>query len=756
MKLITFFFFLSLSAAFGQTTLPSYGLEDYSGSYKDYLLTQQSPNKYIRFKLKGGDGGTAQIDDSSAGHGTKSCFAYGGGGAIVEALFEVGSGAGQLQPGSTIRFIAGGKGGKATLATIVGGTAAGGGGGGTAVLYKAKGSNNWIILAVAGGGGGAYQGSFWASCKDGNSGGMGRTVTNGGSGRGSLSGDGGGTSGSDGGKGGGSIGDGDLSGGGGGATDNGKGGSSTEGFAGGSMGGKGGSGQRGGGFGFGGGGAADESGGGGGGYSGGGGGGMTGAGGGGGSYVNPDYALEQLMLEFNMDGKLALNGFVEYQYTYAGISMALVPSGSAYSGKDLHAEWMTDDASTDADILVRDYNANDPTDNERWYYDDFARAFRLFKNPNKCLDLAEMSTNGARVYLHQCHGKTNQQWTFGNNLIKLQDDQNKCLILKDGAGENENFLTVWDCSAATQNQKAWIVRRHTYNPQTTEPAYKNRDWYRFGLAKTIQLAGNIKCIENKTGQTGNGNNIQIATCSENSLERQRWILDNSSFRLAVAPDKCIDLASSNTTNGTNIQLWDCNGTKAQSWIYDVAAQAIRSGVNFNKCLDLTQSNTADGSNIQLYQCNNTGAQKWVIDEIPSTMPAGANNRIHLTLDSSKCVDIKDAHTTNGTNIQVKTCTSGNAQYFLFDGRRIKMQAAPDKCISPDPNSAAGSAPNVILLRCDETNLQEWTYDGFSQAFRSAVNTNMCLDVDHSNTADGTNIQLFNCNGTEAQQFLLEN
>lgn len=133
----------------------------FSGSYEDFIIPADISTNLILFYLEGGDGG-----------GRNSCngMAKGGKGAEITVAFPIGDGDDELQPGGTIRFIAGGKGVNQNSAE--GGGA--GGGGGTAILYLKPGAmlseevflpeldlensadNAWILLAVAGGGGGAY------------------------------------------------------------------------------------------------------------------------------------------------------------------------------------------------------------------------------------------------------------------------------------------------------------------------------------------------------------------------------------------------------------------------------------------------------------------------------------------------------------------------------------------------------------------------------------------------------------------------
>ncbi|MBK8967314.1 MAG: hypothetical protein IPM36_11695 [Lewinellaceae bacterium] len=255
---------------------------DANGTYRDFIIPEDVEYSHIQFFANGGDGGERRVNPP-VGSG---CTGRGGKGAEMTATFAIGCGAGQIPPGSVIRFVVGERGGSLNSLAAKGA----GGGGGTGILYRAPGDCNWNILVVAGGGGGGY-GGYGGVC-DKSDGKPAETGDDGSGGKGSSSGSGG-NNGNGGNKGA------NFAAGGGGAFGNGEnlGCSNGSGFGGGKKGayegGEGGQDEnsicsgRNGGFGFGGGGLGDTAGGGGGGYSGGGAGGTTGGGGGGGSYINP-------------------------------------------------------------------------------------------------------------------------------------------------------------------------------------------------------------------------------------------------------------------------------------------------------------------------------------------------------------------------------------------------------------------------------------------------------------------------------------
>ncbi|WP_372495235.1 beta-1,3-glucanase family protein [Micromonospora phytophila] len=73
----------------------------------------------------------------------------------------------------------------------------------------------------------------------------------------------------------------------------------------------------------------------------------------------------------------------------------------------------------------------------------------------------------------------------------------------------------------------------------------------------------------------------------------------------------------------------------------------------------------------------------------------------------------------------------------------------NKCIDV-PNSAFVDRAQLQMWGCNGTNAQKWTFTG--NAVQSQ--NNKCMDVDGGATGNGAVVQLYTCNGTGAQQFTL--
>jgi len=130
-------------------------------------------------------------------------------------------------------------------------------------------------------------------------------------------------------------------------------------------------------------------------------------------------------------------------------------------------------------------------------------------------------------------------------------------------------------------------------------------------------------------------------------------------------------------------------------------------------------------------------------------------------NSSSCVDATGWGTSNGTTVQQWAC--GNQQY----NQEWQFQSVGNGVYSVYNRNAPGEAWNVTNWGTQNGSLiQLWTYGGGSneQWMPVSVGNNLykfvgvgsgrCLDVPGASTQNGVQLQIYDCNGTEAQSFYL--
>jgi hypothetical protein len=171
--------------------------------------------------------------------------------------------------------------------------------------------------------------------------------------------------------------------------------------------------------------------------------------------------------------------------------------------------------------------------------------------------------------------------------------------------------------------------------------------------------------------------------------------------------------------GTNQTAYACPGSREFSERNDDCDDAnpdlttecvLRSAVgNGCMCLTLPNGNTANGTNAQLALCTGLASQKWTF--------SSGDKRIHYSGNYNKCLEAAGSSSANGTAIRITDCNGADNQEWCVDS-----------CEPSDP------AP-------------------LNQPIETRLDREKCIDVEGGRSEIGTNIQLWECNGSDAQKWL---
>ncbi|WP_030326823.1 endo-1,4-beta-xylanase [Streptomyces sp. NRRL B-3229] len=118
------------------------------------------------------------------------------------------------------------------------------------------------------------------------------------------------------------------------------------------------------------------------------------------------------------------------------------------------------------------------------------------------------------------------------------------------------------------------------------------------------------------------------------------------------------------------------------------------GVGSGRCVDVPNAGTADGTQVQLWDCNNATNQQW------TSTSAG-----ELRVYGNKCLDA--AGTGNGAKVQIYSCWGGaNQQWRLnSDGSIVGVQSG--LCLDAVGNGTANGT-QIQLYSCSGGSNQRWT------------------------------------------------
>ncbi|WP_432954440.1 ThuA domain-containing protein [Micromonospora haikouensis] len=114
-----------------------------------------------------------------------------------------------------------------------------------------------------------------------------------------------------------------------------------------------------------------------------------------------------------------------------------------------------------------------------------------------------------------------------------------------------------------------------------------------------------------------------------------------------------------------------------------------------KCLDVRNAATADGTQIQIWTCNGTAAQTWSVTPNSTVKALG------------KCLDISGGGSADGTKIQLWTCNGSGAQNWSAQADGTLRNPQSGKCLDVSDNNATDGQA-VHLWTCLSAANQKWT------------------------------------------------
>ncbi|MEV0403120.1 RICIN domain-containing protein [Actinoallomurus sp. NPDC050550] len=127
--------------------------------------------------------------------------------------------------------------------------------------------------------------------------------------------------------------------------------------------------------------------------------------------------------------------------------------------------------------------------------------------------------------------------------------------------------------------------------------------------------------------------------------------------------KCVDAAAAGTANGTAVQQYTCNATTAQQWQLKTAADAgyyvIVNSNGSQPAVDVDGPSTADGAKIHLWSNGGWTSQEW------QPVQESGGNYHFVDRYSGKCLDVPEASTADGVQLQQYTCNGTGAQSFTL-------------------------------------------------------------------------------------------
>ena len=204
--------------------------------------------------------------------------------------------------------------------------------------------------------------------------------------------------------------------------------------------------------------------------------------------------------------------------------------------------------------------------------------------------------------------------------------------------------------------------------------------------------------------------------------------------------------------GSSLQKWQM--VKCADGSYHVCCKA-----NTNLALQVYSGKMQNGQNVRLLKLNNSNSHKYIFEEVKLPDYSGEIMlRPRYLVYGAIGTNSKSA---NGTNLALEIGVSDDVfQTFtlsrVWGGFYRITQKASNRVVDLYAGNAANGS-NVDLYNWNGTNAQLWQVQVNSDdtyTFRSRCNLNYVLDMAGGGRAMGTNLQLYSANGTLSQKFLV--
>ena len=144
-----------------------------------------------------------------------------------------------------------------------------------------------------------------------------------------------------------------------------------------------------------------------------------------------------------------------------------------------------------------------------------------------------------------------------------------------------------------------------------------------------------------------------------------------------------------------------------------------------------------------------GASLAIHDDIALAATVGTPTPI-VGAQSGRCLDVPNAATTNGTQVQLWDCNAQTNQSWTYTSGK-QLQVYGNKCLDANGQGTT-SGTSAIIWDCNGQTNQQWNIN--ANGTITGVQSGLCLDANGAATANGTKVQLWTCHGGTNQQWTL--
>lgn len=292
----------------------------------------------------------------------------------------------------------------------------------------------------------------------------------------------------------------------------------------------------------------------------------------------------------------------------------------------------------------------------------------------------------------------------------------------------------------------------------------SRGWQYTSSGKVNGISGNVdmNAFGNKAYVNGGSSNDLQAAIDVRKMTAVTIPNGNYYINVRSKVASSVDIPGGSAADSTVIQLYSGNGSKAQQFTFTRQSDGSYEIVNVNsgKALDVRNGVAENNAIVQQYSRNNSQAQRWFIRD------SGAGYYLQSAL-GNWVLDLSGGNTANGAAIRLYVPNGTASQLFVVSSSDVNIATgvsmiitsiANKKLVTDVTGASMANGTRVQLYSSNNTNAQKYRFESIGNGTYKIVNINSgkMLDVAGGSTANGAALQQYASNNTVAQQWTVRN
>ena len=407
---------------------------------------------------------------------------------------------------------------------------------------------------------------------------------------------------------------------------------------------------------------------------------------------------------------------------------------------------------------------------EKWkikLFDNDKYSFTSLAN-NYCIDVPlGIASNGVNLQVYESNNSISQRFYIidrnpmqgtqsvedGTYKIISPIDNKKTLDVTDGLNENGVKIQIWDNDA--------------YEQKKFEIIYVGEGYYKI----KSKLSNKVLTVESTLPNL----NSNITQEDDYDLDTQKWIIKDVGNGLYNIISKCENLyltIQDTPQNGEKIQLQRKKEYPTQTQSFILLNEEPKNNVSIiedgiyqiktkgNLTLDVNGGSCDNGANIQIWASDKLPQKKFRVTRIGNT-----NYYKIVAIHSAKAIDVQNGGIDISTNVQQYEQNETDSQYWYFkdcgNGYYNIISKLNGLCLDVDNGAINTNGTNVQLYYLNDSDAQQFRLEHTNiieygiYEIETKLNSNMVVDIAGGSTSEGANVQLWNADNVGQQRFALE-